>query len=89
MRSICARVKRVKKGLDLKAVFAAWKNEFGIVKRFCCRVDQAANSLANLSKHISFDLIRRYAISKHEKIVARKTQSRKRLEMIFGHYYRT
>ena len=39
MRSICARGKRVKKGLNLKAVFAAWKSEFTIVKRFCCRVD--------------------------------------------------
>lgn len=73
----------------MRAVFSNWKREFLAVKRFCCRVDQAMTMIANVSKHHSFDVIRRFALHRYSTVRNRKLECPKRLIQIFGHYNQT
>lgn len=86
MRKLVVRGKKAVSHIYMRAVFANWKREFLAVKRFCSRVDQAMAMLANTSKHVAFDTVRRFALHRHTTTIMRRSECRKRLVQILGHY---
>ena len=74
MRAFLKRGKFIKKNLNMKSAFTAWRQENKIERAFTNKIHTFMENVRNLNCQSAFDLIKRYATEKNTRNGKNKTK---------------